>query len=63
MKKFIFGLLILALCADALWLFGYFNMFEMSQLERQTYSIATNIKFMLSVALYISWRVTPEAKQ
>lgn len=62
MKKIIFGLLIIQMVFLVLWQFGYLDMSNMSSLERQTYSIMANVKYLITIALYIAWRVTPESK-
>lgn len=40
----------------------YLSFSGMSSLERQAYSLMTNIKLLITIALYIAWRVTPENK-
>lgn len=59
MKKFIFGLLVIQMLFLVIWQIGYVGMSDMSSLDRQTYSIMANIKYLITIVLYIAWRVTP----
>ena len=62
LKTIFLGLFIIQFVIFAFWLLGYLGFSEMDSLERQTYNIMTNIKFLITVALYVAWRVTPENK-
>ncbi len=56
-------MLIFALFWSILWNMGYSDMSGFSPLEKQTYAIMANIKWLIVIALYIAWRVTPENKK
>ena len=63
MKKLIFIAFLASLVISIFWSFGKFFNHDMSILEKQTYSIMSGVKYLISIALYIAWRVTPESKQ
>ena len=63
MKKFILGLTIVQGIFVAFGLFMYLSISELPVLERQTFVILINLKFVILVALYVAWRVTPNSKQ
>jgi hypothetical protein len=61
-KYLIFLALIIQLIWVVFWTLGYKGMPEMSETNRQTYSIMANVKYLILIALYIAWRVTPDFK-
>jgi len=63
MKKIIFGLMLFAMLWSIYWTLGYLDMSDFSQLEKQTYSLMSNLKYITVILFYIAWRVTPESKQ
>ena len=63
MKTVILIALIIQIGWVVFWHLGYYDMSDMSQLDRQTYSIMANVKYLIALALYIAWRVTPDSKQ
>lgn len=62
MKTFIFIALCVSMFWSIFWYMGYKNLFELDVIERQTYAIMANIKWLTVIALYVAWRVTPESK-
>jgi hypothetical protein len=62
MKKFIFLLLLVALFWSVFWSIGYSDLSNLSTMERQTYAIMANIKWLTVIMFYIAWQVTPESK-
>jgi hypothetical protein len=63
MKITILVALFVSMFWSAVWYVGYFNFSEFSTLDQKTYIITANIKFLIMVALYIAWRVTPNSTQ
>jgi hypothetical protein len=62
MKKFIFGLLFIAITTLIFWQFGYLSLGELGGLDGKLWIITANLKYLAVIGLYIAWRVTPESK-
>ena len=62
-KNSLFVGMVISLGWYIIWLLGYGNLGDYEVLERQNYSILANLKFLLVIALYIAWRITPESKK
>lgn len=58
-KNVLFLTFIITFAFALVWTFGKFFNSDMSQLDRQTYSIMAGVKYLTAIALYIAWRVTP----
>lgn len=63
MKKFIFWLFFIAIFWAVFWQSGYFNLGDFGDLDKKLWIITANLKYLIAVALYIAWRVTPDSKQ
>ncbi len=61
MKTLIFGYLLLAVAFYLVGVFGYLGLSEMEPLQRQTFVLLVNLKWLAVVGAYIAWRVTPNA--
>ena len=60
LKTIFLGLFWIAIVFYLLGLWGYTGLGEMSPLERQTFVLLVNAKWLAVLGTYIAWRVTPE---
>lgn len=63
MKKFfLIGLFIAGFWA-VVWQLRYFSLFDFSEEDQKLFIITANLKWLVFLATYIAWRVTPDPKR